>query len=52
MTMEVFLGHRVVVRVFNVPNTVYLVAGQIRWQTYLQMLSYTLVLLWVHFREV
>ena len=50
--MEVFLGHRIIVRVFNVPNTVDLVTGQIRWQIYLQMLAYTFVPLRLQFREV
>ena len=50
--MEVFLGHRVIVGVFNVPNTIDLVAGQIRWQIYLQMFAYTFVPPWLQFREI
>ena len=50
--MEVSVGHGVIVRHFNVANTVDLVAGQNIRHTFPQMLTYTLVHLLVWFREV
>ena len=50
--MEFSVGHRVIVRLCNVANTVDLVAGQNIRQTYPQMLEYTLVRVLLRFRKV
>ena len=49
--MEVLIGHRIIVRLFNVTNTVDLVVGMDLRQTFPQILMYTLVLVLVRFGE-
>ena len=49
--MEVFFGHHIIVRLFNVTNMVDLVARMVLRQTFPQILAYTLVLFLVRFWE-